>query len=356
MSVNIEPIIIADAYTKQSQLNLEEKEKQVEQLTLIPDQSFEYWSAHFAGILQCLHNHINLSYSPQFLPNYPLWSIADLRGEFKAHFFNELEKYISNWGMQYFLVNFLHSPLTANISSALMRGIIENFNPQFRQDLLYQSYQISGKDSALMSVPLLSNINTFPNCVDMNHKYHIWENSDIAYILNNHPNQITGDAVAIFGEIEGNKGIRLLTDKFWEKKHRNCIFGIGVVSSKTIASQLGMSNKLYLSQNLYTPSIILRYIQTSVGMKVVILFEQEHPIVKDFNDATQFLRSLLQDGKSTHIYEQFSEPFRQAAHIMRNGLRTPVVQLLDQFAICSTQLLINAGPNCTISKIVQMHR
>ena len=357
MPVNIGPIIIESTASKHAVIELEQLENKIEQIPFLPDQSFEYWSAHFAALLQCMHNHICMSYSPQTLPNYPVWSIAEVRGEFKAHFFNELERYLTNWGMQYFLVNFLNSPISANITSALWQGIMDIFNPPFRQDLIYSHFQISGKDSALMASPLLYDIKTFPDFIDLEHKYHICQNSDIAFILNNDANVITKDAVAVFGEIEGNKGILLLGDKFWRRKHLNCIFGIGVVSSKTIATQLGMTHKQYLSQYLYTPSILKCYVRTEkTGDKVVILFQQDHPIVKDFHDAMQFLRSLLQDGKSTHIYEQFSEPFRQAAFILRTGLRTPVLQLLDQFALCSGQQLIGAGPNCQLNQIVQMHR
>ena len=355
MVVNVDPIIIESSQQKQAFIGLEQFEERSEQISYMPDQSFEYWSAHFAALLQCMHYHVNLSESPMKLPNYPLWSIADLRAEKKHDFFSGLERYLTNWGFQYFLVNFLNNPISNNITSALRKGIFEVFNPCIRPDLIYSHFQISGKDSTLSNIPLLSQINVYPTGdFYQQYKYHICENSDLAFILNNSPYSLTMDAVAIFGEVEGNKGIRLLGDSFWEKKHRNCLFGIGVVSSKTIASQLNMSNKIYLSQNTHTPSILLSYVNTSSGYKVVILFQQEHGIVKDYFDALMFLKGIFLDGKGMHIYEQFSPAFSQAAYIIRNGLKTPIIQLLDQFTV-APQMLLEGSENPQLKKIVQIH-
>lgn len=356
MSVNIEPVIIESSEHHDFILNLAIHEERSERIDFMPEQSVSYWNAHFASLLQCMHNHVNLTDSPMNLKNYPFWSIADLRAEKKNDFFSGLESYMMNWGFQYFLVNFLNNPISHNISRALHRGICEVYSPNFRQDLIYTQFMISGKDSALSNFPLLSNINAFPT-IDPSiiYKYGIWENSDFAFIYNNNLLGITGDAVAVFGEVEGNKGIKLLTNKFWESKHPNCILGIGVVSNKTIASQLNMSNKVYLNQ--LTPSILLSYVKTTRGYKVVVLIEQEHTIIKDFIDAMKFLRGIFLDGKSTHIFEQFSPAFSQAAYILRNGLHTPIVQLLDQLVLDSApQLLLDTNTNAQFNKIIQINR
>lgn len=356
MPFNIDPLIIDNHKTRRSIVELTQLEEERSQLLdFMPDQSFDYWSAHFGALLQCMHYHINLSESPMNLSNYPNWSIADLRAVKKHDFFSGLERYLTNWGFQYFLVNFLNNSISDNIRSALLDGIYEVFNPNFREDLIYTHFEISGRDSNRSNISLLSEIDTFPrNIFSKDYNYHICENSDLAFILNNSREYITRDAVAIFGEVEGNKGIKLLNDRFWQSKHRNCLFGIGVVSSKTIASQLKMSNKLYLGQYAHTPSILLSYVKTSLGFKVVVLFQQEHSIIKDYIDAMKFLRGLFLDGKSTHIYEQFSPAFRQAAHILKNGLQTPILQLLDQFAI-APQMQLEGIENPKLKKIVQIH-
>jgi hypothetical protein len=339
-------------------LNLLVQEERSERIDFMPEQSPSYWNAHFASLLQCMHNQVNLICSPMKLKNYPLWSIADLRAEMKNDFFSSLENYMINWGFQYFLVNFLNNPISRNISLALYKGLNEVYSPTFRQDLILSQFKISGKDSALSNFNLLSSLNVFPtNDQTFNYKYNIWENSDFAFILNNDLNEITGDAVAIFGEVEGNKGNKLLTNSFWDRKHPNCIFGIGVVSNKTIASQLNMSNRSYLNQFSTTPSILLSYVKTNSGYKIVVLIEQEHTIIKDFIDAMKFLRSIFLDGKSTHIFEQFSPAFSQAAYILRNGLHTPILLLLDQLVMDSApQLLLDTNTNVTLNKIIQINR
>lgn len=356
MPFTLAPVIVESSEHKQYFVELEQQEERAEQISVLPDQSFDYWSAHFAALLQCMHHHVNLSDSPMNLPNYPLWSIADLRAEKKHDFFSGLERYLTNWGFQYFLVNFLNSPISQNITAALNKGINEVFNPNFRNDLTYCQFQMSGRDSTLSNIPLLSQISVFPSTDYSNeYKYHICENSDLALILNNSNEFITMDAISIFGEVEGNKGIKLLNDDFWESKHRNCLFGIGVVSSKTIASQLNLSNKMYLDQFSQTPSILLSYVKTSSGFKVVVLFEQEHPIIKDYTDAMKFLRGLFLDGYSTHIYEQFSPAFSQAAHLLRNGLKTPITLLLNQFTV-APQMVMQGEFGTKLNTIVQIHR
>ena len=330
----------------------------------VVENSPQYWNAHFAAVLQCLHYHTTLNYSPRLLEKYPLWSLADLRAEHKSNFFGELRSSMANWGFQYFLVNYLNSPLGNSVTQALIRGMEEVYAIQFRQDMVYKSCWISGKDTAMLNSDILSRLSTFP-CVGSrtyvnDYKYEIWENSDFALVLNNDPNVITNDAVGIFGEVEGNpkNGKKLLSTKFWERKHPNCLLGVGVVSGKTSATQLGMSNKLYAANHFNSPAISLNYVKVGNGgaYKIVVLIESEHPIVKDFMDTLSFFEMLFWHGHNVHVFNQFPQYFKDAALLIQWGYRTPVLQLLQQFAFNHDESLILDANGGVLSKILAINR
>ena len=66
-----------------------------------------YWATHFYSVLQCLHSHRALNYTPTGLAYYPHWKLRDLRADLPFNFFHQIESSLQNWGFQYFMSVFL---------------------------------------------------------------------------------------------------------------------------------------------------------------------------------------------------------------------------------------------------------
>ncbi|MDC5408956.1 hypothetical protein OHW82_11375 [Acinetobacter baumannii] len=313
-------------------------ERLSEILSFMPVQTFEYWSSHFAAVLQCLHNHTYLKYKPHNLINYPDWSIADLRGNYEYHFFNELQTYINNWGFQYFLLNFLNHPSSVIIVQTIAQALHDEYQAKFLSELNYYKYVMSGTDSLLTDKVLLNKTRTFLTSNSSSEvNYHIADNSDLAIIFSNGSEANFYDSLAVYGEVEGNDGKTLLTERFWRRKHPDCLFGIGITPSRSHLKKFGFSKKHFKD---ITPSITLNWVKVDRKYKIVILIEKEHAIVQDFYDSIQAFKDILIQGRSYRAYSQFNAPFKEATNILFNGLHTPIPLLLQQFKLYSDPELI----------------
>lgn len=290
-----------------------------------PYKSFEYWSCHFASILECLHYHVNLEESPRRLNNYPNWSLKDLRGSNSANYLGSIRKYLTNWGFQYFLVHFLNSKLGLKLSGALRNAIADVNEWSELESYNYYRFEMAGVDSALSNTTYLEEQEQFKR-VPSKHK-HVAYNSDLALIYSpSRKPRKESKKFVVFGEIEGNYGHRLLKERFWDYKHPELDFGIGIVKGKKPKN----NRRLHLNLNT-EPQVTLDYFRHSTGYKVVLLIKQEHDIVKDYHDAIQLIRDIYYDGPRYRVLHNLSPELQDACNLLVTGFDTPIINLLDQF-------------------------
>lgn len=299
----------------------------LQDLGIISYKSFEYWSAHFASILQCLHNHVNLEKSPRNLANFPYWSLKDLRASNPFSYIETIEKYLKNWGFQYFLINLLNSQVGIKLSSTLRQAIASINNRFDLETYRFFRFESAGIDSALSRVAYLSDQKKFRNVPT--ERKHVAFNSDLA-LLYSSAREPCGELMIAFGEVEGNYGHRLLKAGFWDDKHPDLDFGIGVVKGKDKRKAL----KDYIQLQV-DPQITLNYVPHSTGFKAVILIRQEHDMVQDYWDAIQLLKEIYYRGADYRVLNNISEELKQICYMLVVGFETPILDLLQQFKINS---------------------
>ncbi|MBX9637959.1 hypothetical protein [Nitrosomonas sp.] len=254
-------------------------------LGLIPSQR-SYWATHFFSILQCLDQHKNLEFSPRRLDLYPTYSLAVLRGCLPSNFFGQIERYIENWGVQYFLANFFNQKLGGNVVEELISRIERAYGVSFNNSLEHFSFHVSGNDSSLSSKLSEEFSEVFPS--NLNDQYPAVDTliaqSDLCLILSNSQDIKVG----LFGEIEGLYGNKLRTESYWGKKQNFCIFGIGVVDGirKVVYFEEGVFNGIY---------------------RVNLFFERTNFVVSDFKNALGAFRTLFLEGPGASFYSRDEE-------------------------------------------------
>lgn len=246
-----------------------------------------YWATHFFSILQCLDQHKNLEFSPRRLDLYPIYSLAVLRGFLPLNFFNQIERYIENWGVQYFLANFFNQKLGGNIVEELIVRIESAYNVSFDRSLDFFSFHVSGNDSNL-SLQLKEQFSeVFPSTLngELPTVDDLISQSDLCLVLSNSQNVKVG----LFGEVEGIYGNKLRTESYWGKKQNFCIFGIGVVdgSQKVVYFEEGFFNGIY---------------------RINLLFERTNFVVTDYKIALGAIKRLFLEGPS-EIFKSGDEEF-----------------------------------------------
>jgi len=268
-----------------------------------------YWATHFCSALECVHHH-SIEQSPQKLPQFPNWTLSDLRGNLPTNFFYHLKRFIYNFGFQYFATHYLNQRLGNTIVDALIGKLQEHFDVKFNVKLNNYWFFVSGWDSKLSG-----NLNgqfdeIFPRKSGMQPPviYEVIKNSDICLVLYNSEEKCN---VGIFGEIEGNKGYKLSTNNFWINKSDYCVFAIGVVKGKNKES----------------------YIETHYcngAPKINILFEAEHHVVSDFHLVVDCLELLLLQGPSSKQNPR-DEEFGFFVNHLKINWNKPVIEILSFF-------------------------
>ncbi len=202
------------------------------------------------------------------------------------NFFNQIERYIENWGVQYFLSNFFNQKLGGNVVKELISRIEKAYSVSFDKSLDHFSFHVSGNDSNISSNLRERFSEVFPSC--LNGQFATVDDliaqSDLCLILSNSQNVKVG----LFGEIEGIYGNKLRTESYWVKKHDFCIFGIGVVdgSQKVVYFQEGFFNGIY---------------------RINLFFERTNFVVTDYKIALGAIKRLFLEGPGAIFYSQDEE-------------------------------------------------
>ena len=237
---------------------------------VIPNQK-SYWATHFYSILKCIDSHKNLTYSPRNFREFPLWSLSLLRGNLPPNFFDQMESYIRNWGVQYFFASLFNQKIGGHIIVELIERLEDLYGVCFNKDLNQFSIYVSGNDSQLSYK--LSNFFTevFPYKEMKGSLSDLIGYSDLCLVLEN---TLSGASVGIFGEVEGNYGNKLRTESFWGKKNEFCVFGVGVVD--------GDQKLIYFEESHHK------------GIpRVYLMFERSHFFISDFLEALNCLKLLF---------------------------------------------------------------
>lgn len=251
---------------------------------------------------------MNINYSPRKLPQFPNWSLSDMRGNLPHNFFNNIKNWIYNWGFQYFLVHFLNQKSGNNVVEMLLQKLSKEFNVNFSRNLNRYWFYISGWDSHLNT-----NLNgrfdqIFPSKAgllnpDINQ---VIKKSDICLVLINEKENVN---LGIFGEIEGNKGRKLFSNSFWNDRSDYCVYSFGVVKGK--------SKACYAEVYYYNSA-----------PKVNIIFEADNFVVSDFYLSVNKIEMLFQSGPSYYVQER-DEEFGFFMDYFIKHWNTPIIEVLD---------------------------
>ncbi|EKN6081080.1 hypothetical protein [Yersinia enterocolitica] len=240
-----------------------------------------YWATHFYSLLKCIDQHKQLQYSPQGFATFPIWSLSTFRGNLPPNFFDKIEDYIKNWGIQYFLTSFFNQKMGSNVVDAIIERLEQLYNVKFSKQLDYYSFYVSGIDSSLSNKLKERFSEVFPNQLNGENPSltQLINYSDLCLVLENSQ---TGNKVGIFGEVEGIKGNKLRSELYWGRKQNFCIFGIGAID--------GQDKKIYIEENHYNNI-----------PRVQILIEKSNPIISDFMTVINYMKWLFLYGPSSNL-------------------------------------------------------
>ena len=233
-----------------------------------------YWATHFYSILKCIDSHKNLSHSPRKFKEFPFWSLSLMRGNLPTNFFDQVECYIKNWGVQYFFVSLFNQKIGGHIIIELIERLEDLYRMCFNKDLDTFSLYVSGNDSQLSHKLSSAFTDVFPYRKMKGNVSDLIGYSDICLVLDN---TLTGSSVAIFGEVEGNHGNKFRNESYWGKKHEFCVFGVGVVDG---------SQKLIYFEESHHKEI----------PRVYLMFERSHFFIRDFLEVLTCLKFLFLHG------------------------------------------------------------
>jgi len=270
-----------------------------------------YWATHFYSLLKCIDSHKNLQFSPQKFEVFPVWTLSYLRGNLPLNFFEKINNFIQNWGVQYFLTSFFNQKIGGHIIIELIERLEDLYGVCFNKDLDTFSFYISGNDSTLSHRLSERFSEIFPYKELKYNPYSLIAHSDLCLILEN---SFTKNSVAIFGEVEGLHGNKLRNEKYWDKKNDFCVFGIGVVE--------GNQKLVYFEENHHKNI-----------PRVILLFEKSHFIVSDFNTVLNAFHFMFLNGP-LHKYPKIDDEFDFFYNFLIKNWNTPIEEIftyLEQY-------------------------
>lgn len=267
---------------------------------LIPDAK-SYWATHFYSALKCIDLHKNLIHSPRNFKEFPQWSMSLLRGNLPLGFFDQIESYLMNWGVQYFLSSFFNQKLGGHLIVELLVRLEDMYGACFNKNLDSFSFHVSGRDSELSHRLNDRFTEIFPFMDLKGNVQDLINFSDLCLVIHN---SFNGSSVAIFGEVEGSYGNKFRSEKYWKKKQEFCVFGIGVVPG----------DRKYIWFEEYRRNGIDR---------VLLMIEKSHFIVADFFQAIRCFKWLFSYGPT---FQDFigDDEFKWFANQMRAKWSDPI--------------------------------
>lgn len=282
----------------------------------ISDNSLSYWSMHFIAVLECLANHKTLRYPACKLYEYPIFSLANMKGYYPNSFFDNMASFIQNWGMQYFIVHFLNHKISLELVDKIKENLDGLFNILNYKDYDDFEFYVSGIDSELGKNISERYDEIYPKHFNLTveNKSFLERNSDFCLVLKSTQE---GKNIGIFGELEGNYGEKLFQDSFWEGKSDFCVIGIGAVNGK---------NKGYYLEN---------YLYRGQYPKLNILFEKSNHIIHDFYRVVNEFGYIFYQGVNYKNFHPDSS-FRFLIDMIIQNWNAPVRNILDKLYLYKT--------------------
>ncbi|WP_409498281.1 hypothetical protein [Pseudomonas fragi] len=270
----------------------------------------KYWATHFYSVLQCLRYHVNMRYPGKHFERMgnPDWTLAILRGDAEPNFFSNIIDYLNNWGLQYFIVNFLNSRRAAPLADDLIERIKDIYNVDTPHWLTEREFRMAGSDSALSSGLGLAFGRVFPQKLldELPDKKKIIKNSDLCLILSE-PGSET-EKVGIFGEVEGVHGYKLSQADYYDTSKYYSIFSIGVYTEK--------------GSGLYAENITLNGVT-----RIVYKFQADHHVARDFSYTLSWFHNLFHQTPRGRT-ECRDDDFNFLLNFIGENWHTPISEVL----------------------------
>lgn len=283
-----------------------------------------YWATHFYSVLQCLHSHRTLTYSPQGFLHYPNWKFRDLRADLPSNFFFHMQNSMWNWGFQYFLSMFLNYKMSSAIVDTLIYRLSNMYNFRFMVHHTSYKFHLAGSDSILSAGLLNEFTDVFPatHAGSRPDARALAARADLCLVLDF---PIPYARMAVFGEVEGGHGEYLSNVKFWNEAVPFTVFSVGVIKGK--------SKQIYI-------------VDTLIGgvPRVNILLERDHFVVRDFRNVLSYFNTLFNDGPTTNIShgdEEFDFFFNQLKTHWHKDT-TELIELLRSH--CNSDEIVGFAP------------
>jgi len=308
-------------------------------LGLITNQR-SYWSTHFYSVLECLRYHNTLQWPGRKLSDLGKvnWSLEDLRSVAPPNFFQLIDAYMRNWGMQYFFATFLNRYEAQPIVQAMINKLAELWNCPF--GTTEYSFYISGRDSDLGRQVSLRFDEIFPNKVllDEPNQQKVIDFSDLCMILKSKEHfdeQGNQKRLGLFGEVEGNNGEDIFKAKYWSGKSNYCVFAFGVVAEP--------GSSAYISAKL-------------VGQvnRALVTFQTGHSVVKDFRTILWWMAHLFMYGRLAALPPNIDEEIGFFLNFIKSRFDKDIVELiseLGEFVHLDDVIQSHPGPSTIITKI-----
>lgn len=206
-----------------------------------------------------------------------------------------------NWGVQYFLASFFNQKLGGHLIEELLERLEDMYGVCFNMSLDSFAFHISGRDSALSYRLSDRFTDIFPFKDLKGDVQSLIAFSDLCLVVDS---SLTGDSVAIFGEVEGIYGNKFRSERYWLKKQEFCVFGIGTVA--------GQHKQIWFEETRIN------------GIdRVMIMIEKSHFIIEDFSQTIRCFKWLFSNGPA---FQDFigDEEFKWFANQMRIRWSDPI--------------------------------
>lgn len=269
-----------------------------------------YWAGHFYSVLRCLRYHNGLEYPGRKMASFGLhdWSLSQLRGSAPSNFFEKINQFMVNWGFQYLMASLLNTRPAGPVVDRLLLELERLWDVKFDDALSNYEFHVSGRDSELSHGLDLLFADIFPSSTYLNRdiRGNIIADSDLCLILKK-PKSL--EKIGIFGEVEGLKGDRVLLDSFWKKKSRYCVYAFGVRKEQ--------GSSVYYQ---------VRHLD---GLhRVLITFQADHFVVRDFQTTLWWFHYLFQNGpfRKSNIQD---EELGYFYNILQRNWNQPISDVLE---------------------------
>lgn len=246
----------------------------------------------------------------------------------QTNFFYSIRGQVRNHGFEYFLTALLNQKIGYEVAKRLIDELSNIYGDTFGTEHDQFTFYMTGWDSTL-NTGLSDRFHTVIPLGTQEEIQTVLNRADICLVATNLSTHLK---TAVFGEVEGNHGWKLVKSSYWSKKHRLSTFSIGVIS--------GSEKQCYV--------FIQKYDDVP---RVHIQFENSHFVVGDFDNTLDFFQFIFNAGPFAP-YPYPDNEFGFFANMIRDNWEIPIEPLLMKiFAHMNYGDLLqntNSGPSTVV--------